>query len=114
MPSVVKLINLYSPCTIPNQKVHQRMKLNAFSVKPLTKNPAISCIEKLPDLGSIVSADPVALPTILTLLFVIAVLGPNKDVSGLAGGEGEIKYLLGEPLALMARTRMLVNRTETM
>ena len=87
------------------------MKLNAFSVKPLIKKPATSCVEKLPDRGSMVGP---ALLAVLVLPFLLDVLEFGDDTSGLTGGEGEIKYLLGEPLALMVRTRELVRRTEMM
>lgn len=79
---------------MPNQKVHQRMKLKAFSVSPLTRNAAAFWAEKLPLLGSMVNGCFVALDTVLTLLFFEAEL--VDGVRGFAGGEGEMKYLLGE------------------
>lgn len=88
------------------------MKLKAFSVSPFTKNDVTSCAEKLPDLGSI---DKLALPPAATLilLFLLDVLPLLAEVErGLDGGEGEIKYLLGELLALIARTRELVKITD--
>jgi len=89
------------------------MKLNAFSVSPFTKNDATSCAEKLPDLGSM---DKFGLPpaATLTLLFLLEVLPLLSEVErGLDGGEGEMKYLLGELLALIARTRELVKSTDS-
>lgn len=92
------------------------MKLNAFSVRPFTKKPATSFVEKLPLLGSIVSAG-FALATGLALLFLLVVAAgvlADDAVRGLAGGEGEMKNLLGLPLALMPSTIRLVSSTETM
>lgn len=101
----------YSPWTIPNQKVHHKMKLKAFSVSPFTKKPAAFCAEKLPHLGSMVN-DCFVLDRNLTLLFLLGGATLVDDVRGLAGGDGEMKYLLGARLALMPNTIRLVTTTE--
>lgn len=86
---------------MPYQKVHQRMKLNAFSVSPLMRNMAMSAGAKMPDLGSIVKAAGVFEVDFDTAL------------SDCVGGDGETKNLLGVPCAFSPRTTMLTSSTET-
>lgn len=52
--------------------------------------------------------------TVLTLTFLLVAAGLFDDVRGLAGGDGEMKYLLGDPFALIRSTSEFVRRTETM
>lgn len=79
----------------------------------MIKKPDTSRTEKLPDLGSIVKDAPAPRTALAILLFCV-MLALEDGSRGFDGGEGEMKYLLGERLALIASTNAFVKSTETM